>query len=162
VHAHPRAECTCPRDNWRGSLADKTDFYLHQCSRTPFDNGRVPQCAEVRRKRSGVNLSEWHVVELGSSELHAPSYIDTGYRQRRHLFDSGRMHSVSQRGYSKLNGVEGHSKISNNKVIWRPTEFIAKTDFGESTGHHTLIEAVIIVVMCVIVFLQTWRDSIIP
>ena len=45
------------------------------------------------------------------------------------------------------------------KIIYDPTVFIAK-----SIDHvvHTIFEAIILVVFVVVIFLQTWRASIIP
>jgi multidrug efflux pump subunit AcrB len=44
-------------------------------------------------------------------------------------------------------------------VAYNPTEFVAAS---VESVQHTLIEAVILVVLVVIVFLQTWRAAIIP
>jgi len=45
------------------------------------------------------------------------------------------------------------------RIIWNPTEFIS-----ESMGavRHTLLEAVLLVVLVIIVFLQSWRAALVP
>ena len=45
------------------------------------------------------------------------------------------------------------------KVIYNPTEFIAQSI---DAVNHTLIEAVVLVVIVILVFLQSWRAAIIP
>ena len=45
------------------------------------------------------------------------------------------------------------------KVIYNPTEFIAQSI---DAVQHTLLEAVVLVVLVILVFLQSWRAAIIP
>ncbi|MGA3828223.1 efflux RND transporter permease subunit, partial [Pseudomonas chlororaphis] len=45
------------------------------------------------------------------------------------------------------------------KAVWDPTVFVRESI---SVVQHTLMEAVVLVVLVVILFLQTWRASIIP
>jgi hydrophobe/amphiphile efflux-1 (HAE1) family protein len=45
------------------------------------------------------------------------------------------------------------------KIIWNPTEFISESI---TAVQHTLIEAVFLVVLVILVFLQSWRAALIP
>ena len=45
------------------------------------------------------------------------------------------------------------------KIIWNPTEFISES---MSEVQKTLLEAMLLVVLVIIVFLQSWRAAIIP
>ena len=45
------------------------------------------------------------------------------------------------------------------EVAYNPTEFVAES---VTAVEHTLVEAVILVVLVVLVFLQTWRAALIP
>ncbi len=45
------------------------------------------------------------------------------------------------------------------KIIWNPTEFISESI---TAVQHTLIEAIFLVVLVIIVFLQSWRAALVP
>ncbi|AHE57021.1 efflux RND transporter permease subunit [Sphingomonas sanxanigenens] len=45
------------------------------------------------------------------------------------------------------------------KIVWNPTEFISES---VTAVQHTLLEAVILVAIVVIIFLQSWRAAVVP
>ncbi|MBW0236839.1 efflux RND transporter permease subunit [Pseudomonas sp. D1HM] len=67
---------------------------------------------------------------------------------------------VAEEVYSKLDKLsEDFPGAIEYKSVWDPTVFVRKSI---SAVEHTLIEALILIVLVVVVFLQTWRASIIP
>jgi hydrophobe/amphiphile efflux-1 (HAE1) family protein len=101
-------------------------------------------------------------AEVGAADYGSTSYLDRGPGLPLLIFAEpganslavnsevlGTMHTLSQQFPA---GV-------SYKVIYNPTIFIAK-----SIDHvvHTIFEAVLLVVLVVVVFLQTWRASVIP
>ncbi|MFB3303328.1 efflux RND transporter permease subunit [Pseudomonas sp. AMR01] len=67
---------------------------------------------------------------------------------------------VADAVYSKLDALAKNFPAAvEYKSVWDPTIFV-RTSI--SAVEHTLIEALILIVLVVVVFLQTWRASIIP
>ena len=109
-----------------------------------------------------VHLSDVARVELGSSDYTLHTYIDTRDTAIVGIFltPGANALGVAKEVYAKLNELsKAFPDDLEYKVIWDPTEFIRDSI---DAVQHTLIEAVILVVIVVIVFLQTWRASIIP
>ncbi|MDR3724794.1 MAG: multidrug efflux RND transporter permease subunit [Terracidiphilus sp.] len=109
-----------------------------------------------------VHLSDVARVELGSSDYTLHTYIDSKDTALVGIFltPGANALGVAKEVYTKLKELsKAFPDDVSYKVIWDPTEFIR--DSIEAV-QHTLIEAVILVVIVVIVFLQTWRASIIP
>jgi multidrug efflux pump len=109
-----------------------------------------------------VHLSDVARVELGSSDYTLHTYIDTRDTAIVGIFltPGANALGVAKEVYAKLNELsKAFPDDLEYKIIWDPTEFIRDSI---DAVQHTLIEAVILVVIVVIVFLQTWRASIIP
>lgn len=109
-----------------------------------------------------VHLSDVARVELGASDYTLHTYIDTQDTAIVGIFltPGANALGVAKEVHAKL---EELSKAFPDDVayraVWDPTEFIRDSI---DAVQHTLIEAVVLVVIVVIVFLQTWRASIIP
>ncbi len=109
-----------------------------------------------------VHLSDVARVELGASDYTLHTYIDTQDTAIVGIFltPGANALGVAKEVHAKL---EELSKAFPDdvayKAVWDPTEFIRDSI---DAVQHTLIEAVVLVVIVVIVFLQTWRASIIP
>ena len=115
------------------------------------DRGQVVRVRDVAR------------VELGAQDYNINAYLDRGQKAV--------VIGIAQRpGSNALSTSEGVLKTMEEAaksfppglaytVIYNPTEYVAE---NINEVRKTLIEAVILVVLVVIVFLQTWRAAIIP
>jgi hydrophobe/amphiphile efflux-1 (HAE1) family protein len=109
-----------------------------------------------------VRLKDVASVELAAQDYSSNSYLDR---------DPAVAIAVFQRpGSNALSTAEAITSAMNqlaqrfppgiaHRIVYNPTEFIAQSVKAVQT---TLIEAVILVVLVVIMFLQTWRAAIIP
>ncbi len=107
------------------------------------------------------------VKDIGRVELGAESYNTRGYLGR----DKAVAMSIFQRpGSNALETADALIKEMESlskdfpkglkyDIVYNPTEFIAKS---VEAVFHTIIEAVILVVIVILLFLQNWRAAIIP
>ncbi|OLF53435.1 efflux RND transporter permease subunit [Pseudomonas chlororaphis] len=109
-----------------------------------------------------VRLSDVARVELGAGDYTLRARLDDRNQATVGIFLSPGANAlqVADAVYGKLD------ELSRNfpegvayKAVWDPTVFVRESI---SAVQHTLMEAVVLVVLVVILFLQTWRASIIP
>ena len=109
-----------------------------------------------------VHLSDVARVELGSGDYTLHTYFDTRDTTIIGIFLSPGANAlgVAKTVYAKFDELSKQFPPGvEYKMAWDPTVFVRES---VRAVEHTLIEAVILVVLVVIVFLQTWRASIIP
>ncbi|MXS86514.1 multidrug efflux RND transporter permease subunit [Nitrosomonas sp. HPC101] len=109
-----------------------------------------------------VRLSDVGRVELGSSDytLHAMINEDNSASAGIFLTPNANSLAVARAVYAKFEELsENFPAGVTHRIVWDPTVFVR--DSIRAVGQ-TLIEAIILVVLVVILFLQTWRASIIP
>src|ERR1700691_1665882 len=134
--------------NVRGRLTSREEFSNIVLKSGP--NGQVVHISDVAR------------VELGSSDYTLHPHIDTRDTAIVGIFltPGANALGVSKEVDAKLAELaKAFPEDLEYKNVWDPTDFIKDSI---AAVQHTLIEAVILVVIVVIVFLQTWRASIIP
>lgn len=134
--------------NVRGRLTSPEEFSDIVLKSGP--NGQVVHISDVAR------------VELGSSDYTLHPHIDTRDTAIVGIFltPGANALGVSKEVDAKLAELsKAFPEDLEYKNVWDPTDFIKDSI---AAVQHTLIEAVILVVIVVIVFLQTWRASIIP
>ncbi|AZE05658.1 efflux RND transporter permease subunit [Pseudomonas chlororaphis] len=109
-----------------------------------------------------VKLSDVARVELGAGDYTLRARLDDRNQATVGIFLSPGANAlqVAEAVYGKLDELslrfpEGVAY----KAVWDPTVFVRESI---SAVQHTLMEAVVLVVLVVILFLQTWRASIIP
>ena len=123
-----------------------------------FANIIVKTDAEGRITR----LSDVARVELGAEDYGVNAYLSGK--------DSIIMGITQRPGTNALAAAEGikreleaasksFPKGLEYRIIWNPTEFISES---MSAVQETLLEAVILVVIVILVFLQSWRAAVIP
>jgi multidrug efflux pump len=109
-----------------------------------------------------VRLSDVARVELAAGDYTMRTFKDLDYSSTIGIFLSPGANSlgVADAVYAKLD------ELSKNfppgvayRAVWDPTIFVRDSI---RAVQHTLLEAVVLVVLVVILFLQTWRASIIP
>ncbi|PTQ09983.1 hydrophobe/amphiphile efflux-1 family RND transporter [Sphingomonas oleivorans] len=109
-----------------------------------------------------TRLSDVARVELGAADYGVNAYLSGT--------DSIIMGITQRPGTNALaaaTGILSELKAASAKfpkgleyrVVWNPTEFISESI---SAVQHTLFEAVVLVVIVILVFLQSWRAAIIP
>ncbi len=146
-------------------LASPTGFEL-----TITTQGRLSEPAEfanivVRRDADGrmIRLGEVARVEIGASTYGIRSLLNNQASVAIPIFQSPGSNAldVSDGVRKTMKQLEGSLAASGVKweVIYDPTEFI-RTSIEAVVV--TLLEAIALVVLVVIIFLQTWRASIIP
>ena len=119
-------------------------------SSAPTRRARSPGCRDVAR------------VELGAEDYGVNAYLSGT--------DSIILGITQRPGTNALAAAEGvkaeladaaksFPKGLEYRIIWNPTEFISES---MSAVQETLLEAMLLVVLVIIVFLQSWRAAIIP
>ncbi|WP_300087212.1 multidrug efflux RND transporter permease subunit [uncultured Nitrosomonas sp.] len=109
-----------------------------------------------------VRLSDVGRVELGSSDytLHTMINNDNSTSVGIFLIPNANSLEVARAVYAKFEELsENFPAGVAYRIVWDPTVFVR--DSIRAVGQ-TLVEAIILVVLVVILFLQTWRASIIP
>ena len=109
-----------------------------------------------------VHLSDVARVELGADDYTLRAYVDNHNAAVVGIFLSPGANAlaVADNVYDTLKQLSADFPPGvSYRPVWDPTVFVR-----ESIGavQHTLLEAVLLVVLVVILFLQTWRASIIP
>jgi hydrophobe/amphiphile efflux-1 (HAE1) family protein len=112
--------------------------------------GRVTRVKDIAR------------VELGAQDYSVNGYLDTQQAVPMGIFQLPGSNALDT-AQRVLSTIETLSKTFPPgvayTVVYNPTEFIAQS---VNEVYKTIFEAIILVVVVVIVFLQTWRASIIP
>ena len=109
-----------------------------------------------------VRLSDVARIELGASDYSMRSLSDTRQMAAVGIFLSPGANAlgVAREVYATMERLSRDLPEGVNfETVWDPTVFVRDSIKAVQS---TLIEAVILVVLVVIVFLQTWRASIIP
>ncbi|RYE96022.1 MAG: multidrug efflux RND transporter permease subunit, partial [Oxalobacteraceae bacterium] len=109
-----------------------------------------------------VHLSAVARVALGAGDYTMRVFQNTGNGATIGIFlaPGANALSVADAVYGRLRALSASFPPSiSYRVIWDPTVFVRESI---RAVQHTLIEAVFLVVLVVILFLQTWRASIIP
>ncbi|MBP5089700.1 efflux RND transporter permease subunit, partial [Pseudomonas chlororaphis] len=109
-----------------------------------------------------VKLSDVARVELGAGDYTLRARLDDRNQATVGIFLSPGANAlqVAEAVYGKLDELSEHFPEGvAYKAVWDPTVFVRESI---SAVQHTLMEAVVLVVLVVILFLQTWRASIIP
>jgi len=109
-----------------------------------------------------VRLSDVARLELGASDYTLRASLDNKHMAAIGIFltPGANALGVAQEVYKTLDRLSGDLPPGTAfKYLWDPTVFVRDSI---TAVQHTLIEAVVLVVLVVIVFLQTWRASIIP
>src|SRR6204780_472710 len=109
-----------------------------------------------------VHLSDVGRVELGASDYTMDMYSDTQKAVAIGIFLTPGTNAlgVANTVYARLHQLSADFPPGiAYKPIWDPTVFVRESI---RAVEHTLIEAVVLVVLVVTLFLQTWRASIIP
>lgn len=118
----------------------------------------------VQRGEDGryTKLSDVARVELGARDYGTNSYLDDKPAVGMAVFQ--------RPGSNALAAAEGikakMEELSKNfpkgleyRIIYNPTEFI---DESIEKVYHTILEAILLVVIVIIIFLQSWRAAVIP
>jgi hydrophobe/amphiphile efflux-1 (HAE1) family protein len=132
----------------QGRFKDPQDFANIVVKTAP--DGAVTRVADVGR------------VELGADDYGVNGYLSgeesliLGIQQR-----PGTNALAAERGVLKVmaDAAKDFPSGMTYKVIWNPTEFISKS---MEAVQKTLLEAIVLVVLVIIVFLQSWRAAVIP
>src|ERR1700731_2492314 len=131
-----------------GRLVDERQFANIVVKNDP--NGRVTRIRDVGR------------VELGAQDYGANSYLDERQAVAMLIFQRPGSNALATADRIKASIRELARSFPNGlqyDIVYNPTEFIAESVYEVQK---TIFEAVILVVIVVILFLQTWRASIIP
>ncbi|MGE0745782.1 MAG: efflux RND transporter permease subunit [Rhodospirillales bacterium] len=141
-----------------------TAFQLTVTTQGRLDDPRQFRNVIVRATSDGrlIRVQDVARVEMGAREYVTNSYLNGKPAVALAIFQrpgtnalaaadeiTGKMRELS-RNFPK--GIE-------HRIVYNPTEFIAES---VSAVYHTLFEAVVLVAFVVLVFLQSWRASIIP
>lgn len=109
-----------------------------------------------------VRLSDVGRVELGSGDytLHAMLDENNGASAGIFLTPNANSLAVARAVYAKFEELSASFPAGvTYRIVWDPTVFVRESI--RAVGQ-TLVEAIFLVVLVVILFLQTWRASIIP
>jgi len=114
------------------------------------DDGQLVRLADVARVELGAGDYTMRVFQDDQNATTAGIFLSPGANAL----------GVAAAVYSTLDRLsEDFPKGVVYKAVWDPTVFVRESI---SAVQHTLVEAVCLVVLVVILFLQTWRASLIP
>jgi multidrug efflux pump len=118
----------------------------------------------VKRGDQGeiVYLSDVARVELGAKDYSVSSYLDGKPAQALVIFQLPGSNAVAtaHRVHATMDSLaKSFPPGLEYRIIYNPTEFIEES---VAAVIHTLFEAVFLVLLVVLVFLQSWRATIIP
>jgi multidrug efflux pump len=134
--------------NVRGRLRSETEF--GNIVLKSGANGQIVHLADVARVSLGAGDYTMRVFQNTENGSTIGIFLSPGANAL----------SVADAVYAKLRDLSANFPPSiSYHVIWDPTVFVRESI---RAVQHTLIEAVLLVVLVVILFLQTWRASIIP
>jgi multidrug efflux pump len=134
--------------NVRGRLASEDEFAAIVI-KTGAD-GQVVRLSDVARIELGAGDYTMRVFEGDKTAATAGIFLSPGANSL----------GVAEAVYGKLKKLSGSFPPGiTYKVVWDPTVFVRESIRAVL---HTLLEAVVLVVLVVILFLQTWRASVIP
>lgn len=134
--------------NVRGRLRTEEEF--GQIVIKSGADGQVVQLADVARIELGAGDYTMRVFEGDKTAATAGVFLSPGANAL----------GVAEAVYSKLRKLsESFPPGITYKVVWDPTVFVRESIRAVL---QTLLEAVVLVVLVVILFLQTWRASVIP
>ena len=131
-----------------GRLADPRQF-SNIIVRTDPD-GRVTRIRDIAR------------VELGAQDYNSNAYLDDREAVPMLIFQRPGSNALATAARLKVAMEELSTSFPAGlkyDIVYNPTEFIAES---VNEVYKTMFEAVLLVVIVVIVFLQTWRASLIP
>ena len=132
----------------RGRLVEPADFANILIKTDP--DGRVTRLKDVAR------------VELGAQDYSANGYLDERPAVPIIIFQRPGTNALAASERIKVAMGELSKSFPPGlryDIVYNPTEFIAKS---VKAVIETIFEAVLLVVLVVILFLQTWRASVIP
>jgi hydrophobe/amphiphile efflux-1 (HAE1) family protein len=118
----------------------------------------------IRAEEGGevIRVKDVARVELGSQDYTVNAYLDNKVATAVVLFQRPGSNALATAAAVKAE-MESIAKDFppgvGYTIVYNPTEFI---QFSIDAVVHTLIEALVLVVLVVILFLQTWRAAVIP
>ncbi len=109
-----------------------------------------------------TRLSDVGRVELGAQDYNLNGYLDRNAAMPIGIFQRPGSNAL-ETATRIINKMEELSKSFpagvEYTIVYNPTQFIAES---VKAVNHTIFEAVVLVVFVVVLFLQTWRASIVP
>jgi multidrug efflux pump len=134
--------------NVRGRLRDEKEF--GNIVLKSGEDGQIVHLSDVARVTLGAGDYTMRVFQNAENGSTIGIFLTPGANAL----------SVADAVHAKLRELSGNFPAGvAYRVIWDPTVFVRESI---SAVQHTLVEAVLLVVLVVILFLQTWRASIIP
>jgi multidrug efflux pump len=134
--------------NVRGRLATEEEFGAIVIKSGA--DGQLVRLSDVARIELGAGDYTMRVFEGNQTAATAGIFLSPGANAL----------GVAEAVYGKLKKLsESFPPGITYKVVWDPTVFVRESIRAVL---HTLLEAVVLVVLVVILFLQTWRASVIP
>ncbi|MEO5774444.1 MAG: multidrug efflux RND transporter permease subunit [Sphingomicrobium sp.] len=117
--------------------------------------------------RTDAEGRQVRVSDVGRVELGAADYASNTYLSGEPTVLLGVFQRPGSNALAAATAVEKEMTIASKtfpagleyRVIYNPTEFIAQSI---DAVRHTLLEAILLVVLVIIVFLQRWRAAVIP
>ena len=118
----------------------------------------------IRTDASGrqVRLSDVGRVELGADDYGTSAYLSDKESVIMPVFQSPGSNALASAEAVKAameTASKSFPKGLEYRIVYNPTEFISQSI---EAVRHTLLEAIVLVVLVIIVFLQSWRAAVIP
>ena len=129
-----------------------------------FDSPEQFQDIIIRATPDGrlVRLKDVARVEMGAQDYFTNSYLNGSPAVALAIFQRPGTNALATAAAIKAKLEELRRSFPPGiayQIVYNPTEFIAES---VTAVYHTLYEAVALVVLVVIIFLQSWRTAIIP
>jgi HAE1 family hydrophobic/amphiphilic exporter-1 len=139
-------------------------FQLVVTTQGRFEDLRQFRNVIVRAGEDGrlIRVQDIARVELGAREYVTNSYLNGKPAVALAIFQRPGTNALATANdiITKMNELKRDFPAGlDYQIVYNPTEFIAES---VNAVYHTLFEAVLLVALVVIIFLQTWRASLIP
>jgi HAE1 family hydrophobic/amphiphilic exporter-1 len=139
-------------------------FQLVVTTQGRFEDLRQFRNVIVRAGEDGrlIRVQDVARVEMGAREYVTNSYLNGKPAVALAIFQRPGTNALATADQiiTKMNELKRDFPAGlDYQIVYNPTEFIAES---VNAVYHTLFEAVLLVALVVIIFLQTWRASLIP
>ena len=143
---------------------DGNDFQLAVTTQGRFDDARDFRYVIVKNTEDGrlIQLQDIARIELGAQDYVTNSYLNNQPAVALAIFQRPGTNALD--AAEEIQGTMTELAADfppglEYRIVYNPTEYIAES---VNEVYKTIIEAMLLVILVVIVFLQSWRTAIIP
>ncbi len=143
---------------------DDTPFQVTVSTQGRFSDPREFRRIIVKSTEDGRIVRVWDVARV---ELGARDYVTNSYLNGKPAVALGIFQRPGSNALEAAEEIQARMEVLSKafppglsyEIVYNPTEFISESI---SAVYHTLFEALALVILVVLIFLQSWRTALIP